>query len=743
MLRGFIPLLSLALLSSELVFSDTSSLGLIGGQNGTAAYAAFVDGNGNLTPLNLGIPNGKIGFSFSTGGAVAINNNGLGLIGGQNGNAPYAAFVGPENNVSPLDLGVSLGDIRATAINANNLGIIAGGYGTNYSFYSCNPYAAFVSTDGTVTQIPISGVGFGITDVAINDSGLAIIGGANGNAYAALAQLNNPLSPQVLNLGLSGSSGGIDSVAINDSGIGLVVGGDGTNPYAAFVGPGGTLTQLTGFGSNELNPSGINNSGYGLIGGDTNNSGSGSMVAYRVQYGSTNATAVTGLPSTINSALYSLEVNDSGMGIVGGSVAGTAFAALVPPTGAAQVLTLNVTSGSSSITNVAINELGIGLVGGTNGSAAYAALVAPGGQVTPLNLQIPSGNITSTIIDLLVTPDSIGSNWASFNSQLAASYALNTHMTEKHRMAASSENKDLSLLVSASDNIPMQMQSSTDPVSDQNMIWFSPYGNYVHQKAEGSNPSAGNTMGGFLLGYDYSYSDLTLGGALGYSYNYVSLGSGSGHGSVQEENVTFYGSYEQKNLMVNFALWGGLYQWYNTRNTLSFIQSKAFTQGWIFTPHLEIATPFMVGSSGGFSLEPFVMVDYVNNWMGGYTEKGASGFNLKTDRHYSSLLRSEAGFRMFEEWDINMGKFVFTQKLSYVNQAPFHFNTVTTSFVASGVTFPIAIGSSNVQNLGGVELRATFLPQNSKYPYFTLGAQGEFGSSYQSYFGNIEIGKAF
>jgi hypothetical protein len=106
-------------------------------------------------------------------------------------------------------------------------------------------------------------------------------------------------------------------------------------------------------------------------------------------------------------------------------------------------------------------------------------------------------------------------------------------------------------------------------------------------------------------------------------------------------------------------------------------------------------------------------------------------------------LRSEAGFRLFEEWDVTIGKFVFMQKFSYVNQLPFYFGTATTSYVASISSFPIAIGSSHVQNLGGVEVRGTFLPENDLYPYITFGFQGDFGSSYQSYFGNIEIGKAF
>ena len=83
------------------------------------------------------------------------------------------------------------------------------------------------------------------------------------------------------------------------------------------------------------------------------------------------------------------------------------------------------------------------------------------------------------------------------------------------------------------------------------------------------------------------------------------------------------------------------------------------------------------------------------------------------------------------------------EKLSYINQAPFNVGDVNTLFVQSASTFPIAIGSSKVNNLGGVELRGTFVPIKPKYPHGAIDFQGEFGSSFQSYFVSLEIGKAF
>ncbi|MCX6990869.1 MAG: autotransporter domain-containing protein [Chlamydiae bacterium] len=750
-----IPCLCLALLQAEKVLAANSTVatyGLVGGQNGTAAYAAFVDENGNINPIDLGIPNGNIGYLGNSPNIVAINGSGIGLIGGQNGTAAYAAFVGPGSSAEPLTISISTGFIDSVAINSSGLGLIGGRNGSA-------AYAAFVGPGSSVDPLNLSLSNGSIKSVAINDSGRGLIGGIDYNTGAYAAFVVPGQAPLVLSNipSPTGSGSTITSVAINSSGAGILGGyyyAFSPVGYAVLVAPNGDVTRLTlTLDYSEIVSVAINDSGMGLIGG-LNGLGGGSYSAYTafVVPGQITPTVLSGLPISPNSTITSVAINSTGAGILGGqgdsgsSYNASGFAALVAPNGFVTPLTLNLPN--ALIQSVAINDAGIGLLGGQNGSAAYAALVAPGVQVTPLDLQILSGSISGVAINTIgifeaVTPKSIGSNWGVFNSQFAASFALNSHMTGNHRIAKTQEHQDIAFLASADDNLPMNSGTVDKSSQNPNTIWFSPFGNYVHQKAEGSNPSSNNSIGGFLVGYDYSYSDLIFGGALGYAYNYIGLGSGVGHGSVQEELATFYGSYKQGYLLLNFALWGGYYELYNKRNSLFSISSKANTEGWIFSPHLEVATPFKRGNTVPVFFEPFVMFDYVSNWQGGFTEKGSSGLNLVMDKHYSSVLRSEVGLRLLEEWNLKLGEFVFGQKFSYVNQSPFFFNSVTTSFVASASSFPVAIGGSQVQNLGAVEVNASFLPWNEKYPYISFGFQGEFGSSYQSYFGNLEIGRSF
>ncbi len=111
-------------------------------------------------------------------------------------------------------------------------------------------------------------------------------------------------------------------------------------------------------------------------------------------------------------------------------------------------------------------------------------------------------------------------------------------------------------------------------------------------------------------------------------------------------------------------------------------------------------------------------------------------------RQYNSVLRSEAGLRFYQNFCLARGNLLFEEKLSYVNQYPFDAGSVSTQFVAAASTFPISIGSTKMENLGGAEFKILFLPNNNR-PYFSLDLQTELGTSYQSYFAQIELGKNF
>ena len=126
-----------------------------------------------------------------------------------------------------------------------------------------------------------------------------------------------------------------------------------------------------------------------------------------------------------------------------------------------------------------------------------------------------------------------------------------------------------------------------------------------------------------------------------------------------------------------------------------------------------------------------------------FTESGESGFNLVMKGQYAALVQSELGLRFYQKWPNCRGTWLFEEKLSYVNQAPIHFQIVDTFFVQSISVFPIATGSSRIQNLGNVQLSGSFSPNDQTWPYAGIDLQAMAGSSYQSYYASLHIGKYF
>jgi uncharacterized protein with beta-barrel porin domain len=270
-----------------------------------------------------------------------------------------------------------------------------------------------------------------------------------------------------------------------------------------------------------------------------------------------------------------------------------------------------------------------------------------------------------------------------------------------------------------------------------------PFGNYVHLKAQGTIPSYTNEIGGALLGYDREELNYLIGASVGYAFNYVQYSQGQGHSKIQEEIASFYTSCYTEHFRFTGVLWGGLYQLSNVRHTLSLITSTGKTHGWILDPHIELASPWAMDQKEFYFVEPFIMFDWVNIWQKQFTETGPAGFNLQMGSVYGSLLQSEAGLRFYQLFAYGWGELSLEEKVSYVNQAPFNFNSTTTSFVASASTFPIAVASTKIENLASLQLIGSFTPRNKSYPFGGFALQSMANASYQSYYASVFTGMNF
>jgi hypothetical protein len=681
--------------ANSMIFSvaqNASGNGIIGGSEGSNGYAALIDATGNLIPLTISVPNGSI---FS----VSINQNGQAFIGGQaNSNQTYFASVSPDGSVTPLILSMATRNISAVAINEQGAGLI-GGQGAQFK-----AYASYISQNGTETALVGFGVNAGsyIGSVAINAQGNGIIGGSIfDTAYGVLTsqdQITATLSP------LPSAFSSLSSVAINDASLGLIGGSDDlSNPFAGYVDVNGTVTPLS--------------------------------------------------LDTLSGNIVSVALNASGQGIIGGVSNSNVYAALVNPLGIVTSLIQSPPSGM--INGVAIDDTGIGLFGGQiNGNQGYAALVAPNGALTFLDMSaentLNSVALENALSELVtaITPKSIGFLNGVFFTQLAASSALENRFIEQNKVwkkrpgqtdvAQNASANSHELLASNSNDFVSLSKNlnGTFSSSDQtkNSIWIAPFGDLLQLKGEGSFPRIRNTIGGILLAYDRQGEHFLLGSALGYAFNYLHYANKQGHGKIHEEMASVYGSYYSDHFWLGAAIWGGYYHFTNLRHASSMITSRGKMHGWVLAPHVEVATPWAMDRQSLCFVEPFISLDWIKDWQHGFTESGSSGFNLKMKSLHGSLLQSEAGLRFYERFIYGWGDFLLEEKISYVNQHPFFDKKVTTTFVSSAVGFPIAIGSTQVENLGCLGLMATFEPIKKSYPFGGVETQVTLNGSYQSYF---------
>lgn len=750
---------------------NSTGTGLIGGTQAmtsgptptTDIYAAFVSLSGVATELT---------GSFPTTGSIvstAINGAGHGIIGGADttNSELYAALVSPAGVATSLTYTGSVvptlngGTIYSVAINSAGSAIIGGI--DNSSMATTIPYVALVSPSGVATALTGSGIPVTpgtIFSVAMNDAGNAIIGGF-ANTSAIYAAVISPAGEATAVTGAPTGAGSIQSVAINSSGTGIIGGQDITASYAALVSPSGVATSITGAlpALGIIQAVAINEKGTALIGGQNQTGMNFLPYAALVSPDGVATTLSPPDPPIGVGAVTSIAINNSGAGVIGGYIyGGTPYIALVSP--AKGINTIAITGeipvGTGNIQSVAINDAGISLVGGVDHVSAtpYAALISPLGVATTITGAVPIGNGQISAVALQnilteITPTSFGPGSSFANALFAlSSQILPNHFFHYHPLLQRTHaeeleiSKEIGLLAHGSDKILAQ---AADPTEREGFysIWGAGFGEYAHSEKTNFFPSLNDYIAGALLCFEGHNRHRIFGGGIAYAYNYVALSENQGQAKIQEEFATFYASFIRQNFYIHTALWGGLYQMHNVRHSImGLITSTAYVNGWLFSPHFEVGGYFY-GKKPWFSIEPFGMVDWANNWQSKIQERGSSGFNVVIDSQYTSLLRSEIGIRFFENLQCSWGNLILMEKASYVNKTPFNAGTTLASFIGSVSSFALETFSSQMENLGAVQFKVEFRPSSSKSFYGSINFQGEAGSSFQSALFSFELGKDF
>jgi hypothetical protein len=751
-------------------------IGVIGGRlddDDSSAFSALITNSaGGFTSISGLPPEGRIT-------SVDINSSGVSLIAGyaENEDGDDSGYFALLSTAGAITASGSIpatsegDDLRLISGSINNPGnAIVGGAD------SFTAYVAQITPDGTVSRVTLPNDGdkaaVGIYSTDLNDSGVGIVGGEgfdgdNIPAYGALVQSDGTASV-ITGIPNDTVTGRVGSVAINSSGKGIVGGyfnDSGNKILGGFVSSDGVYTTF--YDENVdgvLQGVAINESGAGLVGGEN---GDSDLYAALV---SPDGTLTSLFESPPRGTIYSTAINDSGIGILGGQYRNgesndVMYGAFVSPDGTVTRFDLLNVDGST-VQSVAIDSGGVGLVGGDGDgeSYAYAALVAPNGTVTQLDLSalqtravlgvalIPSASSSSSS-SFQASPTSVSGSNGSVSVQYAATLALQTHLVERNQIWDLSSNsanltsgipEDRHLAYNDSENdfstiAPNRVGSARRP----NTLWFKPFGNFIRADQQGGVPKYSNDTWGGLLGYDRQGDQFLAGVAVGYASNRTRFSESGSSGSINQGMVAGYSRLYWDNFWFGASLWGGGFRLHNTRKTLQVVDSKGKTSGWLVSPQIELASPWMMGVTSRYYVEPFALATWTKNWQSGYTETGSSGLNLVMPNTSTRVWQFETGLRFYQKFLYNWGQFRLMEKVSYMNFTPSGGTTATTSYIGSASTFPVAITSSKVQNLFSSELMLMFVPKEVKYPYGGLSGQVAVNGRFQSYFVSLFIGARF
>ncbi len=289
---------------------------------------------------------------------------------------------------------------------------------------------------------------------------------------------------------------------------------------------------------------------------------------------------------------------------------------------------------------------------------------------------------------------------------------------------------------------PPASSSKKEPRERFGGIWLGGFGQYSREKSQDQTPSfhAGST--GAILGLDFRsvaapFSRI-LGLAAAYAYTNLHENEGFGRARLNQGVGGFYGDFSAKHGYANFAFWGGYYQAHNIRNiAFSNIQGEARmkTEGWMFTPHVEIGARMV---SGWLGASLFTLADFVHSWEKGASESGNTPLNFHQKGRKASLARSETGIRLQETFSYPWGTVSLNQKGSYAYQKTLKTGRITAFLIDSPGEFTVNTFKSS-GNLGIAEFGVLLTPEKKQYPEWSLSYHGEIGSQYQSHEGTFEI----
>ena len=274
-----------------------------------------------------------------------------------------------------------------------------------------------------------------------------------------------------------------------------------------------------------------------------------------------------------------------------------------------------------------------------------------------------------------------------------------------------------------------------------NTVWATGFGNWLHENSTSRVPSFNLRTGGFFVGYDaYAVEHGFFGAAAGLSKSSVRFHNGT-KGHVDSIGTAVYGTWTQWGYFVQLTALGS----YNRLSDHRHVFFTGFDEyavsehnDWQFAPQLGFG--YDAEFSWGY-VEPYALFDFIWSWEHAYTENQAAPLNLHAKARDSSLMRSEVGVTLYQEWKWDEGVMIeINETLAYVNRLPMKKGKYTASFFPLPGGFNV-VPFNRTENLFAPSLEIYFKGKHDVYTVFTY--EGEFGPKSIENEARVTFGKYF
>ena len=276
---------------------------------------------------------------------------------------------------------------------------------------------------------------------------------------------------------------------------------------------------------------------------------------------------------------------------------------------------------------------------------------------------------------------------------------------------------------------PTQKRLSCENRENDYVMWLGLIEEYTKDIPGQETPHFQEITKGALIAFEND-REKGLDFCFGYTFTHLWEKEDLGKASINQYYLAWSGMTERDEYYIDYSAWVGYHQIYNHRH-INFpgYKESATTSilGWQLMPHLEVGCE-EEGDWG--TAEPFISLDWANNFDQGFMEHGAGALDMIQKSHYTSMLKSEVGLRFYECMECeNLGfRYIFKEKLSYINKAIFGAGKVTAAIPGTLNRFTVHTlpGTLNLVSFG---VDFLFVPLYQNTFYISLSYDGELGSS--------------